>query len=158
MVVLGLSCNVDAAELVVVALRLEITDEGVASHVAVMEHRTDPGEDHAKKLASVQADLETSIKNRAADAKVAVVRSMDTPPFVRRGITKEQEARLEIQGVVLSTLRRQIDRVTAMNGQQIGRTCKSDKPTVLADAKKQFGEVYQEAGIAALAAMALARG
>lgn len=120
-----------------------------------MHHRTDPGEDHAKKLSSIQADLETVIREHG-DATLAVVRAMDHRPF-KKGITNEDEARLEVQGVVLATVRRLLDKAIPLNGQQIGKVCRSDKATIAAVAKQQFGNDLEDAGMAALAALEIAK-
>jgi hypothetical protein len=152
-VVLGISCNIDQAELVIVVLRVTKSEDGTIEYAVVMDHRTNPGEDHAKKLTSIQADLDTVLKEQE-DATVAVVRAMDYAPF-KKGITNEDEMRIEVQGVVLATVRRVIDTAVAMNGQQIGKVCKSDKPTILAKAKALFGEERQDAGMAAIAALTI---
>lgn len=152
--VLGISCNVDEGEVRVVVLRVTEEKGRLPAHTVLMDHRTDPGEDHAKKLSSVEADLETVVKKNS-DAQFAVVRAMDYSPL-KKGITNEDEARLEAQGVVLATVRRHLDRVVAMNGNEIGKACGSDKPTVLARAGELFGDKHKDAGIAALAALALA--
>jgi hypothetical protein len=153
-VVLGISCNIDEAELVVVVLRVTRADDGTITHAVVMDHRTDPGEDHAKKLSSVQADLETVLRKQG-DATLAVVRAMDHSPF-KKGITNADEARIEAQGVVLGTVRRVIDRAVALNGAEIGKACKSDKASVIKNATQQFGEERQDSGMAALAGLAIA--
>ncbi len=155
MVVLGISCNVDAGELVVVVLRLMENEDGTRAHELVMQHHTDPGEDHAKKLASVEADLDTVLKKQR-DAAVVVVRRMDYSPF-KKGITSEDERRLELQGVVLATARRHVDATHALNGKQIGHACGTDKPGIVAKAKGMFGADLTDAGMAALAALATAK-
>lgn len=148
----GVSCSLDD-EFVVVILELAESEDGTLAFTEVLRHRTNPDEDLAKKLLGIRADLDATVKNTAAT--VAVVRALDRAPFGRRQSTTE--GHLHMEGVVLSSLRRQIDVVVPKNGKQIGDLCGSSKDAVAAEAAERFGPERQEAGMAALAALRLAK-
>jgi len=148
----GISCNVEGGELVVIVVAARKKD-GAIEHQVVLKHITDPGEDAAKKLMSVGADVETALRNEHVD--VAIVRSRDRSP-VPRGVTNEDETRYHAQGVVLGVVRRKVDRVEVRNGKEIGSACHSDKPTIEAETVNVFGKELKDAGMAALAALAIA--
>jgi len=153
MKVWGVSCTLDAKELLVVILELVADDSGAVQHAEVLRHRTNPDEDPAKKLANIQADVEATVKDTTAS--VAVVRAMDRSPFGRKQTTTD--SRLQMEGVVLATLRRKIPVVQARSGKEIGADCGMTKDEVAADARGRFGLERQEAGMAALAAMQIGK-
>jgi len=153
MKVWGVSCTLDAKELLVVILELVEDASGAVQHAEVLRHRTNPGEDPAKKLANIQADVEATVKDTTAT--VAVVRAMDRSPFGRKQSTSEP--RLQMEGVVLATLRREIPVVQARTGKEIGTDCEMSKDEVAEEARKRFGVERQEAGMAALAALRIAK-
>jgi len=137
-----------------VILELVEEDGGQVQHEEVLRHRTNPGEDLPKKLANIQADVEATVKGTAAT--VAIVRAMDRPPFGQRK-QSTNEPRLQMEGVVLATLRREITVVQPRTGKEIGDLCGASKDEVAADARQRFGADLQEAGMAALAALRVAK-
>lgn len=148
-----MSCTLDLKELLVVILELVEDEAGAVQHAEVLRHRTNPDEDPAKKLANIQADVEATVKDTTAT--LAVVRAMDRSPFGRKQSTSE--ARLQMEGVVLATLRREIPVVQARTGKEIGTDCGMSKDEVAQEARTRFGVERQEAGMAALAALLIAK-
>src|ERR1700687_4736111 len=154
MTVWGVSCTLDDKELLVVILELVEKDDGELQHAEMMRQRTTQVENHAKKLANIKADVDATVKGTTAT--VAVVRAMDRPPF-GRGRQSTNEPRWQMEGVVLAALRREIPIVRPHNGKEIGAICGMSKDEITADARARVGAERQEAGMAALAALRIAK-
>lgn len=120
----------------------------------VFRFNSDAQQDFPQQLASLASALEARMPIVHVDA--AVVRSMDRSPFGRRENTSAN--RYAVEGVLLATCRRSVERTVRLRGVDIGERCGSSKQAAETRAAEICGEALKSAGAAALAALHIAEG
>ena len=146
----GISCHVKGNDCTVVILAVTGND-GELKGEEILRHKTSPGEDWPQKLHGLATHIETLLRKSAPNA--AVMRSMDYFAKQRKTILK---SRYQVEGVVIVTLRRSVERTEARSGREIGDILGMDKPATEIEAARLFGKDYKEEGAAALAALRIA--
>jgi hypothetical protein len=153
---LGLACNQEDLRLVVRGVVLEESPKGDVSHSFF-----DCFTDAQAPLEQQMADLLDAIRGRLHDveADFVVIRAMDVhpnPKFSQK--TTVVQAHSRVDGILMALSFRKFSRTKYLTGNQIGQTCGSLKKPLEDKAGKQFGKDFKEAGGAAFAALALAKG
>lgn len=150
MAVWGISSNLEKGEPVVVGVELQGPRGSLAGR-EVFRHRGDPKEDWAQKLWALTSDLETTLRHQPPEA--LVVRAMDWAPKRKEATTRK---RYQIEGAILATARRHVERVESRSGRELGDLCDANKAEVEKEAAAVLGDELKEASAAALGALVLA--
>lgn len=145
-----MSCNIISGRPSVVGILIAPNGADLVA-TQVFQHLSDPNEDQALQLLSLQNALAASLPDVAADA--AVVRSPDWSQFTKRAVLRKKYA---VEGVLLATCRNRLRQVRSMDGREIGEIMGSNKAEIEARARVLANEAV-EACAAALAAAEIAR-
>lgn len=148
MAVWGISCHLEHAEPVVVAISAT-GPRGALRGEEVFRHRANPKVSWGEKLRELASHLEATLERAKPDA--VVVRSMDWTRFRKESTARP---RYQVEGVLLEVATRLGVPTQALSGQDIGRLLKTTKALAEAEAKGAFGG-DEDAGSAAIAALAL---
>jgi hypothetical protein len=154
-VVIGLACRVEGGNWNVGLVELERVEGELRAEAVRL--RPSIHHDLSQQLHNLAADLETRLKDRGADA-IAVGTMENWGGQHRTPQETSTRLRLRVEGVLLATARQFVDaEVTIFTGQQMGHECRSDKESVLAEARVLVGNRDELVDACGAALSALAR-
>ena len=150
---LGLACSLEAGHPRVRGVLVEFRDgDAVAS--SVFNHLGNPQTEFAQQLVDLADALRSQLPDISPDA--VVIRSIDWTPNRREEFVQK---RYSVEGVLVETARRAVERTFALNGRLVAQRCGGSKEEVEARALALVtDDRLKDAAAAGLAALRLAEG